>query len=420
MSTTEEKQDALKVSTDCESAASLSETSSKKRISTDISSVSEDVDYDESSSSSSSSEGSSSSDDECESTSTSTATPTPTPEEGGDSEKKKKKKKLKKSGRLHRSKREKKPKEEKEKSKEDKDKKHKKIPSFFNMFSSLLTNIFSDKKAKAVESKRLKDWRESTSEIFARPTSVLPIHKDLPRLAKKVIFVDRRASAAPADVLPEDPQSPLKNTADAAVSIHAAVGDFLWKAAFVLCGGAAAANELRKSYNDVIKESIALDVQSESLKQFVADLGEEHPVARLLKGVNQSITAPANIEIHTKILQKLLFKDSQKKPWNVFVHVTDDDVTIEHIRVQTNLNQLEVDSAFEFTLVTRFVLSRDLAKIVAADVFISSYEFGEGTSEEKKDGLKKMFDAAPKPAQTKNFDLPPRSMAKVGINILSE
>lgn len=403
MSAEEEKQDVLKVSADCESTASTSETSNKKRISTDISSVSEDIDTDDISSSSDED------DDE-------NATNTPTPEDAATSNSTDKKKK--KSGRLHRSKRDKKPKDDKDKSKDDK--KHKKIPSFFNMFSSLLTNIFSDKKAKAVESKRLKDWRESTSEIFSRPTTSLPIHKDLPRLAKKVIFVDRRSSAAPADLLPEDPHSPLKNPGDATVSIFDAVGDFLWKAAFILCGGAAAASEIRKKYDDVINENISLDVQSESLKQFVADLGEDHPVARLLKGVNQSITAPANIEIHTKILQKLLFKDSQKKPWNVFVHVTDDDVTIEHVRVQTNLNQMEVESAFEFTLVTRFVLNKELSQIMACDVFISSYEFGESTAEDRKDGLKKMFDGTPKPSQTKGFDMPPRSMAKVGINIIGK
>ena len=190
-------------------------------------------------------------------------------------EKKKSKKRL-----LHRSSRREKrlSKEEKDK---DKDKKHKKFPALFNMFSSLLTNIFSDKKAKAVESKRLKDWRESTAEIFARPTGSLPIHKDLPRLAKKVIFVDRRASAAPQDLLPEDPQSPLRNTADAPVSIFDAVGDFLWKAAFILCSSPAAA-EIRAKYDGVIQESVAMDVQSEVLKDFITGLGEAHPVARLL------------------------------------------------------------------------------------------------------------------------------------------
>lgn len=374
----EEKQDSLKVSTD----------------------VSEDID-------SSDDESSNSSDgEEIES-----ASPTPsTPSENDETDKKKKR-----GSRLHRSKREKKPKEDKDKDK--KDKKHKKIPSFFNMFSSLLTNIFSDKKAKAVESKRLKDWRESTAEIFARPTSSLPIHKDLPRLAKKVIFVDRRTSVNPANLLPEDAESPLKNTADASVSIFDAVGDFLWKAAFLLCGGLDGATKVRNAYSDVIKEEVALDVQSETLKQFVTDLGQDHPVARLLKGVNQSITAPANIEIHTKILQKLLFKDSQKKPWNVFVHVSDDDVTIEHVRVQTNIKQMDVNDAFEFTLVTRFVFDKELSKIVGTDVFISGYEFGEGTVPEKKEELVKLFEAAPKPQQTKEFPMPPRSMAKVGITI---
>lgn len=342
-----------------------------------------------------------------------------TTDETSSSKKKEKKEKKPKKSRLHRSKRESKEKEKEKKSKDEtKDKKHKKIPSLFNMFSSLLTNIFSDKKAKAVESKRLKDWRESTAEIFARPTANLPIHKDLPRLAKKVIFVDRRTSAA--DTLPGDTISPLKNTADAPVSVYDAVGDFLWKAGFLLCGGREGAEKVRGGYDDVIKEDIALDVQSETLKQFISGLGEDHPVGRLLKGVNQSITAPANIEIHTKILQKLLFKDSQKKPWNVFVHVGDDDVTVEHVRVQTNLNQLDVDSAFEFTLVTRFVLNKELTKIVGADVFISEYEFGENTLPEKKEGLAKLFDAAPKPSQTKGFDTPPKSMAKVGVNILSK
>lgn len=291
--------------------------------------------------------------------------------------------------------------------------------NFINAFSSFFSSIFSEEKEEKVKSKQLADWRMKTSEIFARPTDQLPIHKDLPRLAKKVIFADRRATLATPDLrLPPDPVSPLEQTADADVPIYDAVVDFMWKAAFMLCGGRKAADELRDSFKAAIHEDVELDVQSGALKDFVTSLGEGHPVARLLKAVNQSIPAPANIEVHTKIMQSLLFKDSQRKPWNVFVHVEDGLVTVEHVRVQTNLKQQDVESFFEFTLVTRLVFDIDLSSLIGADVIVKEYEFAETTTPDKKQSLEKIFKAAPKPSQTKDFTDPPFSLAKVGVNII--
>lgn len=294
-----------------------------------------------------------------------------------------------------------------------------KFSNLFSAVSSFFSSIFSEEKEELVKSKQLADWRMKTSEIFSRPTTELPIHKDLPRLAKKVIFADHRATLdSPDNRLPPDPVSPLEATADADVPIYDAVVDFMWKAAFILCGGRKAADDLRNSFKEVIKADVALDVQSGALKDFVAGLGEEHPVARLLKAVNQSIPAPANIEVHTKIMQSLLFKDSQKKPWNVFVHVEDGLVTVEHVRVQTNLNQQDVASFFEFTLVTRLVFDIELSALIGSDVFVKGYEFADTTTPDKKQSLEKIFKAAPKPAQTKDFASPPFSMAKVGVNII--
>lgn len=287
--------------------------------------------------------------------------------------------------------------------------------SIKKFFSSFFT-VFSETKEEQVKSIQLADWRMKTSEIFARPTTQLPIHKDLPRLAKKVIFVDRRTS--PSEPLTPDPTSPLENTADADVSIYDAVVDFMWKSAFILCGGKNAADALRDSFKEAIHSDVSFDVQSSAMKEFVAKLGESHPVARLLKAVNQSIPAPANIEVHTKIMQSLLFKDSQKKPWNVFVHVEDGAVTVEHVRVQTNLKQQDVESFFEFTLVTRFVFDADMSALIGSDVFVKEYEFADTTTDENKKKLKKIFEAAPKPVQTKDFGDEPKSMAKVGVNII--
>lgn len=293
--------------------------------------------------------------------------------------------------------------------------------NIFSAVSSFFSSVFSPEKEELVKSKQLADWRKKTAEIFARPTADLPIHKDLPRLAKKVIFVDRRHALGSEEEerLAADPVSPLVQTADADVAIYDAIADFMWKAAFLLCpGGRGAADELRKAFTAAIREDVALDVQSGALKDFVTGLGDAHPVARLLKAVNQSIPAPATIEVHTKILQSLLFKDSQKRPWNVFVHVEDGLVTVEHVRVQTNLNQQDTASFFEFTLVTRLVFDREMSTLIGSDVIVKDYGFADTTTQDKKQSLSKLFDAAPKPVQTKDFIDEPFAMAKVGVNII--
>lgn len=96
------------------------------------------------------------------------------------------------------------------------------------------------------------------------------------------------------------------------------------------------------------------------LEEFV---GDDNPVAVVLKLINQAIVAPAVLRMKSHLLNTIMYKDCRNH-WDVHVEIsTDSQVAPSGRRVSvTHLKREQsVPEGFEFVWALKFILSDDLA-----------------------------------------------------------
>lgn len=127
---------------------------------------------------------------------------------------------------------------------------------------------------------------------------------------------------------------------------------------------------------------------------------EDHPVMKTLKAVNQSIIAPAVIELRLSICPSLPFKDTSG--WQVHIIVNDETVIVQHSKRQNHRDARKVEEAFEFEWTLTMTFSRDLTKCTDMALSITELSFGPNTVIAKKEEYQRLFKDYLRPCSNEN------------------
>ncbi|KAH3757130.1 hypothetical protein Pelo_11044 [Pelomyxa schiedti] len=240
------------------------------------------------------------------------------------------------------------------------------------------------------------NWHAETLKIWNRKLADLPVAIDLPRLCTHISVFDCATSLI---VLPPalDAAAPfLPNGRPTAVFLN----QLLATMSFLLDGP-----EMHDILNSEFAKLINGDDLTEQKAAIISLLTEKLGTSALsntLKGINQSILAPANIELRLNMCVALPFKDSQTNVWEIDVNRFDDNIEVVHRRRQVNVDARKEEDYFEFTWELILLFDNKASALKDSSINIIEFKFGPKTSEERRRLVSGLFTPFmfPKPPKT--------------------
>ncbi|KAH3762029.1 hypothetical protein Pelo_6139 [Pelomyxa schiedti] len=224
-----------------------------------------------------------------------------------------------------------------------------------------------------------RNWRVSTNEVFHRPLGSTTVAVDLPRLCKHVSLFDCRAT--PSTQLPVMDEQPID---DRARPTPINVQQFLGTVALLL-EGSDCYDTLNENFGKYIIYTTDIGVQRDGINQLLGGVLGASKVTKILKAINQSVIAPAVIELNISICAGCPFKDAPAPGvWEIELALYDDLVQVIHRRKQVNIDARKEEDAFEFTWELVMQLDSEVDSIQDCSIRIVDWKFGSKTSEIRK------------------------------------
>ncbi|KAH3756618.1 hypothetical protein Pelo_11559 [Pelomyxa schiedti] len=229
------------------------------------------------------------------------------------------------------------------------------------------------------------DWHAETLKIWNRKLEDLPVAIDLPRLCTHISVFDCTNLVHPLP--PEIDCFAPSLSQGRPTSTY--LNQLLATMAFVLDG--------QESY-DILNCEFGKWIKSADISEqktaIIGLLTEKLSTSRLsgvLKGINQSILAPANIELRLNMCIALPFKDSQTNVWEIEVFRYDDNIEVIHRRRQVNVDSRKEEEYFEFTWELILLFDQTATTLRHSSINIREFKFGPKTSEDRKQLVTALF-----------------------------
>lgn len=247
-----------------------------------------------------------------------------------------------------------------------------KLHSDRNLFEKKCNNLQLAQLAQNFSEKTIKDIENEAKEIWAKQLDLLPVHKDLPRLARQFDIIDMGGN--------------ILSTGDPDTSIESNIKKLLVNTARRLDGDKKA-NEITEKFDQYIEPG--KDLIKALLKLLKEQVGEQSKVVGVLKAANQSIIAPVVGFVQAGLEEVLPFNS---KKWKIQVLVGDNLIRVTHKRLEKAAPDSEEQyGPFTFEWTIDFILDRNVTEIKSIAVKLTSVNTEPGIKKDKEATLRDLL-----------------------------
>jgi hypothetical protein len=224
------------------------------------------------------------------------------------------------------------------------------------------------------------DLHKEISTKWERPYHTLPVHVDIPRLAKKIaIYSNGVVVHGPPD---EDLSASLGSSGGLfppAPRVESTIRDIMTVLSRLLGEPTEKQDAITTHYSKFFMGGDP----SLSLTEFIDNVvGPTSKVVNVLKSCNQSILAPGILKLKVAVGNQYPFKDVRGS-WRIDVHVSSEHVTVTHLKRERSF---EDDSAeyFEFDWSLKLVFSSDVSRLEDVILHIDELTYGDRMESSKR------------------------------------
>jgi len=218
---------------------------------------------------------------------------------------------------------------------------------------------------------------------WTKPYHTLPVHVDIPRLARKIAIYANGDGVLSAQ---SDDKSAYTQVQDGAKQDYLIIRDIIVTLSKVLGEP--------KTQQDNITERFpsffGTGDPSLSLNDFLEQVvGANSKVVNVLKACNQSILAPGVLKLKFTVGNAYPFKD-MRGSWRIDIHVDDDKLCVTHLKRERSFEDDPADY-FEFEWSLKLIFDKDAAQLQEVLLHIDDLSFGNRMGTKKKDKIQEVM-----------------------------
>jgi len=221
------------------------------------------------------------------------------------------------------------------------------------------------------------DLLKEISTKWERPYHTLPVHVDIPRLAKKIVIYGNGV------IVHRPPDEEMHSSSGNLFSTTPRVDNTVRDIIVTLSGWLGEPKEKQEEIFSQYSNFFGGGDPSLSLTEFLDNIvGPTSKVVNVLKACNQSILAPGVLKLKVAVGNQYPFKDVRGS-WRIDVHIYPDGLNVTHLKRERSF---EDDSAdyFEFDWSLKLVFDRDVAHLKEVYLYIDALTYGERMDSSKK------------------------------------
>jgi len=248
---------------------------------------------------------------------------------------------------------------------------------------------------------------EPLRKIWMKPLDKLPVYKDLPRLAGRIIVegktndVKKRISKQCSVLrLSQDVSDQLNEEKDKIEEIpseHQPEAQKTWRQICKAVVGVAQLVESEERARE-ITEGLThfgknnLDWENEVAGLFERLIGIDSKTARVLKMVNQNILFVGCYELKTKVTMNVFTKDVRgPEGWKILISGTKDTISVSHFKREESLATVPPTEKFWFEWRLHAIFDKEMEDLQAASLKVTNLGFGDETTPAKQEEIKRML-----------------------------
>jgi len=170
-------------------------------------------------------------------------------------------------------------------------------------------------------------WKDKTVDE-------LPVAKDLPRLARRIVVLDENDSLvheSPSAATDED--TSLKRSVELTSELILAIVEAL--------EGQTRADELRPKLKEIVDEATETSEAETLVKRMIEIVGKEEssPTVRALKTVHQDIVGHCTFQLKQHITSRFMTKDVRTpEGWRIAIRIAPDHFQVSHTRREQSID----------------------------------------------------------------------------------
>jgi len=231
------------------------------------------------------------------------------------------------------------------------------------------------------------DLLKEISTKWQKPYHTLPVHVDIPRLAKKIIIYgdgeivhkpqeDNACNTSSGNLFADLPRQ--DNTIkDIIVTLSKWLGD---------------SQEQQESISTKYASFFGSGDPSLSLNEFIEHVvGVDSNVVKVLKACNQSILAPGVLKLKVAVGNQFPFKD-MRGSWRIEIQIDSERVSVTHLKVERSFED-ESTEYFEFAWTLRIVFDRQLTRVLEVQLYIDDVLYGDKMDTSKRRKIREVMGA---------------------------
>jgi len=237
----------------------------------------------------------------------------------------------------------------------------------------------SSPKLSATSSNTYPDSGDLMTELrdkWTRPLPSLPVHVDIPRLARKITVYSSTSSSRSTNTSNKHPvlvrqptdqqllQSPSSSTSTESDSM--VIKELIRTLSRQLGEPTSQQENIDSHFMDYFSKTAD---PSQALAEFLeAIVGHDSHTARVLKACNQSVLAPGVLKLKFAIGNYFPYKDARGS-WRIEIVVGPNWVTVEHLKKEKSFDE-SPQNYFEFTWSLKLIFDTDVQVLRDIELFV--------------------------------------------------
>jgi len=220
-----------------------------------------------------------------------------------------------------------------------------------------------------------------------KPYHTLPVHVDIPRLAKKIIiYGDGELVHKPQE------DTALNNSSGNLFADLSRQDNTIKEIILTLSKWLGDSQEQQESISTKYASFFGTGDPSLSLNEFIEHVvGVDSSVVKVLKACNQSILAPGVLKLKVAVGNQFPFKDVRGS-WRIEIQIESDKLSVTHLKRERSFED-ESSEYFEFAWTLRIVYDRQLTRVLEVQLYIDDILFGDKMDTSKRRKIREVISA---------------------------
>jgi len=219
------------------------------------------------------------------------------------------------------------------------------------------------------------DLLTEVGDKWKRPLHNLPVHVDIPRLARKISIYTAPSPSSKEPVLigKDDVNASNNDKSSAAHNDNLVMKDLILTLAKHLGETDTQQDNIDSNFLAYFKKTAD---PSQALADFLASIvGAESQTAKVLKACNQSVLAPGVLKLKFAIGNHYPYKDSRGS-WRIEIVVGPDWVTVEHMKREKSFDDTP-QNYFEFSWALKLTFDKNMENLQETELYIDDATLGD-------------------------------------------